>query len=154
LQASDIMTREVIFIAPETPVHEIAQTMLDRNIGALPVLRPNGSLAGLVTKADLIVQEAQPRFPRYLKFLDSVIFLESTREYEEELRKELATTAADLMTAPAISVPPSADVSRVANLMVEKHLSAIPVIAAGQLVGIVTRTDLVRLLAQQTADTE
>jgi CBS domain-containing protein len=154
LQASDIMTRDVHVVAPETPVHEIAQTMLDRNVSALPVLGPDGRLVGIVTEGDLIVQEAQPRFPRYLKFLDSVIFLESTREYEAELRKELATTAAELMTSPATSVPPDADVSRVATLMVEKHLTAVPVVAREQLVGIVMRTDLIRLLAPQTGSAE
>jgi len=147
LQAADIMTRELLTVAAETPVHEVAQIMLDRNIGALPVLGRDGRLVGIISKGDLVVQEARPRFPRYLKFLDGVIFLERTRDYEEELRKELATTAAELMTAPAHFLPPDADVSQVANLMVEKRIGAVPICAGeGQLFGIVTRSDLIRLL--------
>ena len=79
MQAADIMTRDVITVTPDVPVHEIARLMVERDISTIPVLDAGARLVGIVTEGDLIVQQATVRFPRYLKFLDSVGNRNSTR---------------------------------------------------------------------------
>src|SRR5690606_38755503 len=103
---------------------------------------------------DLIVRHANIRFPRYIKFLESVIYLESTEEYDEEVRRFLGSVAYEVMSSPAVTVGPEMDVADLAELMFDKKVNPVPVVDDdGRLIGIISRSDLVRLMIREGQET-
>jgi CBS domain-containing protein len=152
MQAKEIMTFPVFTITPDTPVAQIARLLREKHISGLPVVDDVGKVIGIVTELDLIKRHARVHFPVYLPFLDSLIFLESPRHYQEEVRRALGTTARDIMSQPVRAVTPETDVEEIATLMVEERTNPIPVRdEQGALVGIVSHTDVVRLVEQAEA---
>ncbi len=150
MQVSELMTREVITVYPDTPVVEIARKMLQNDISGIPVVDRDGRLVGIVTETDLVVRNANVHFPTFLQILDARIYLTSTRHFEEELRRALGTVAADVMTREVQTVKPDDDISVAATLMVDRGLNPIPVLNDGRLEGIISRSDIIRhILAQE-----
>ena len=146
MNVGDIMTREVVSVAPETPVSEIANLLYQYKICGVPVVQ-DGQIVGIVTEEDLIMRDAIIKEPHVISILDSVFYLGNKREFNDEMRHHLATTAAELMTNRVVSVPEDATVEQLASLMIKHEVNPVPVVnAAGQLSGIVSRADIVRLM--------
>ena len=148
MQASDLMTTDVITVSPETQVQDIARMLYERRIGGVPVVDGEGKLRGVVSEADLVVRAARPHFPRYIPFLEGIIFLENPAHYEQAVQKMLAVTAADIMTEKVITAPPTTPLEELATLMTEHNINRVVITKADHVVGIVTRGDIVRTLAQ------
>ncbi len=149
MKVSAIMTSPVVSVTPETKVSSIARLMVDHDIDGVPVVDATGKVVGVVTDSDLVVRNADLHFPRFIQFLDARIFLERQKPFEEEVRRMLGTAARDLMSTPPVVVGPEDDVDRAATLMMEKRIHTLPVVDAGRLVGIITQSDLVRLIADE-----
>jgi CBS domain-containing protein len=82
-------------------------------------------------------------FPFYIQFLDSFIYLESRKKFEERLRKTVGAFVKDVMTDGVHTVHPEDSVRQVASLMTEHRINRIPVVDAdGKLVGIVGRHEV------------
>lgn len=144
----DIMTREVITVSPDTSVKEIAELMLEKGIGGVPVVEDE-KLVGIVTEEDLIMKNVKLHFPTYIQLLDAVIYLESLKKYEDELRKAIGATAKDVMTRDVITIAPDASLEEAATLMVEKGISRLPVVEGEKLVGIITKRDILKSLSKE-----
>jgi len=144
MEVSALMSRPVISVRPDTSVAEVARTLLDHQIQGVPVVDSSGQVVGMVTESDIVVQNANVHFPTFLQILDARIYLTSPRRFEEELRRALGTTAQDVMTRRVWSVRPDDDISNAATLMVDHGINQIPIIAEGKLVGIVSRSDIIR----------
>lgn len=149
MKVSDIMTQPAIWVMPDTKVEEIARLLVEHNISGVPVVDDAGRVVGIVTETDLVVRNAELHFPRFLQILDSILYLESPKHFEEELRRMLATVAREVMSSPVIVVGPDDPLERAATLMVEKRVNPIPVVKDGKLVGIISRSDIVRLMARE-----
>ncbi len=149
MKVRSLMSSPVVSARPDMKVGAVARLLVDHDIDGLPVVDENGKVVGVVTDSDLIVRNADLHFPRFLQILDARIFLESPKQFDEEIRRLLGATAADVMSSPAITVGPDDDIDRAATLMMEKKIHILPVVEAGRLVGIVTQADLVRLIAEQ-----
>ncbi len=146
---SDIMTRVVVTVQPDTPVTEVARLFREKAISGMPVVDDEGEIVGIVTEVDLIARHARPHFPAYIQFLDGIIYLGSTKRYRESMRHILATTAGELMTTPVQTVAPSMDVQDLAAFMVDKRVNPVPVLDdERRLVGIVSHTDLLEMIVQ------
>jgi CBS domain-containing protein len=147
LTARDIMTPDPVTIGPEVSVTDAAHLMTTRHIGALPVVT-EGKMVGLVTEGDLIMQDAKVHFPTYLSLLGGYIFAPGASDrFESALRKAVAATISDVMTKDPITVTPDALVTDVATLLVERDIARVPVVEGDRVVGIVTKSDIVRSLA-------
>ncbi len=151
MQARDVMTADVVTLAPETPIPEIVRLFRTRGVSGAPVIE-GGRVIGIVTEIDLIARHARPHSPVYLPLLDARIPLAGQREYHEIVRRILGTTAREIMTAPVITADADLDVEEVATLMVENKASSIPVLSGGELVGIITHGDLIAHLEEVQAD--
>ena len=114
------MTRDVVTVRAETKIPAVVRLFRENSISGMPVVDAEGSLVGMVTELDLIARHARPHFPSYVAFLDSIIYLGSTKRYHESMRHILATTAGELMTAPVRTVGPDTDVQDLTELMVEE----------------------------------
>ena len=143
---AEIMTQEVLTVKKETTVRELAEIFVNRRIGALPVMDDNGMLIGIVTESDLVEQGKKVHLPTVISLFDWVIYLESEKTLENELKKMGGRTVADIYQPEAVSVSPTAPISEAADLMSNHHINAIPVLDNGVLVGIVARIDIIRTL--------
>ena len=152
MKAKDIMTEDVIRVKPDTPVSTAARLFREKALSGLPVVDDEGNLVGIVTEVDLIARHARPHFPAYVQFLDSIIYLESSKRFKESMRRILATAVSDLMTTPAQSVDPEMEVQDLAAFMVEHRVNPVPVVTEdGDLVGIVSHTDVLEMIERAQA---
>lgn len=135
MRADQIMTSPVTTVWPDTSLQDVAGLFIERGIGAAPVVDGLGRLLGIVTEADLLRAELTPDPRRHAR-----------RDAPDP--PPVPETAGEAMSSPVAAVPPDTDVADVARLMIDDHLTRIPVVAGGRLVGIVSRTDLLRVVAR------
>jgi len=138
MKVQDIMSRDVVTVSPGTSLKDVAQLLVRHRIAGIPVCDPDGHVVGVVSEADILWKEARPP-EKHPGLLDRV--LDAAYGDEERVTAE---TAADAMTAPALTIAPVATVDEAARLMIERSVNRLPVVEDGRLVGIVARADLVR----------
>jgi CBS domain-containing protein len=102
---------------------------------------------GLVTEGDLIVKDIKLEYPTYIHLLDGfIMYPPSTARFEHELKKAVAATVGDVMTADPVTIQADATVEDVASLLVDRDISRVPVLEGAGLVGIVTKSDVLRAI--------
>jgi CBS domain-containing protein len=138
MRVEKIMTRDVLTVAPETSLREVALFLSTNHVSGVPVCAPDGSVLGIVSEADIVRREEgfSPNPGRVSSWL--------LRKIDGELDRIGARTAGEAMTAPALTARPGQQVSDVARLMTLHKINRLPVVSYGRLVGIVSRADLVR----------
>jgi len=143
LTAKEIM--EAPFsVEPELPVLSLAKQLLEKRLDGACVVE-DGKLLGVVTSMDLIFQEKNPHLPPMLTFMDIMIPLESPSRIKQELKKIAGVWVKDIMTTYPYTVKPETSLADIATMMVEKHITILPVLEEEQkLVGIVTKSDVLR----------
>lgn len=147
LRARDLMSTEVAKVPPETPVAAIARMFADRGISAAVVAEGDGSLLGLVTEADLVrrLADEDEASPRWLSRL-----LESPAAKAERYARSHGVSAREVMTTQLISVGPEESAAHAARLMEDHRIRRVLVTEGGRLLGLVSRSDILRsLVAQQ-----
>lgn len=143
--ARDIMTRDVITVHPDDDVEKAARLLLEHHISGLPVVDGAGKLVGIVSEADLVLQEKGVRGPLYTVFMGGILYLENPRRFDEEFRRAVARKIGDLMSKKLYTVSPDDPVTKVAAIMVDKGVNRVPVVDREQrLVGIISRHDIIR----------
>lgn len=149
MRARDVMQRDVQTVSPEATVREVAEKLAQAAYTGLPVVDEQGKLVGIVTEADLLMQLKPLELPKMFPFLGGVVYLESPRRFEEQLRKATATLVRDVMTKDVVTVTEDTPLQELASIMVEKRINRLPVVDNGRLVGIVTRDDIIRAVHLQ-----
>ena len=144
--ARDIMTRDVITVEPETSVEDAAKLMSKHRVSGLPVVK-DGKMLGIVSEKDLIVKDKKLHFPEYINLIGGIIYVESYRKFREEFKKYIAVRVEELMTTEVEIIEPDTPVNEIATLMSREEINRLPVLEDGKLIGIVTRADLVRNMA-------
>lgn len=148
MKAKDIMTRDVITVRPDTSVEVIARLLTEHHISGVPVIDDQGRVVGIVSESDLFLKEkgipfSAVKLPSLFKqWVDPV----RLTEIYEGARQH---TAAEVMTREVICAEAEDDVGGVAWLMAQHHLKRVPVLRNGVLVGIITRADVIRMLARE-----
>jgi CBS domain-containing protein len=136
MRVRNLMTTDVITIGPDASLKEAARRMLEARVSGLPVTDDEGRLLGIVTEADFVAGEADRRAPvraGLLRFLDRRHGIPS-----QERR------VADVMTRPVITISPGADHADAARLMLKEGVKRLPVVDAGRLIGVLSRSDTLR----------
>ena len=145
---ADIMTRDPVTVTPETPLTEVIRTIAERKISGLPVVDDAGKLVGVISETDLMWRETGVTPPPYIMLLDSVIYLENPGHYERELHKALGQTVKEAMSQNPITVAPEKPLREAAQILHEHKIHRLPVLNGdGQVVGILTRGDIIRAMA-------
>jgi CBS domain-containing protein len=147
LKVREIMQTNVITAKPDTTVGELADILAQNKISGVPVVDDQGRVLGMVSEADIILQDADLHFPYYIQFLEMVIYLQSVHKFEERVRKSIGSKVTEIMSDEVVSVSPDASVREVATLMTDRDVNRLPVTQDEILVGIVTRGDIVRAIA-------
>ena len=132
----DVMTAGVVTADRNMSYKQTAKLMTDQRISAIPVVAKGGRVVGVVSEAD-VLRKAERRPSRW-----TVLSGRARRDRA----KARARTAGQLMTSPAITIHPDASLSAAARLMNAHHMRRLPVVnAAGDLIGIVSRRDLMKV---------
>ena len=146
----DIMTKNVITCSTDTSIQEAARLMYLNGLTGLPILDNADKLVGIITEGDLVKLEGPLHLPAILSVLGSFIYLDNPvngDEIEKQLHILTATKVQDLMSKDPVTVSHEASVTELAEIFLHKKVNPIPVMAGDRLVGIVSRADIVKLLA-------
>lgn len=147
---TDVMTANPAVVKPNTPLKEAIKLLAQKQISGLPVVDEEGKLVGVLSEADLMWQETGVDPPPYFMFLDSVIYLQNPSRYEKELHKALGQTVGEVMTDHAISITGDRSLKEAAQLMHKREVRRLPVVDNDhKVVGIITRGDIVRTMANE-----
>ena len=149
MKARDIMSTKVVTVSPSTSVRDIAALMVEKHVSGLPVLNDNGTLVGMVSEGDLLRRPeigTQKHRRRWVSFFTGV------DSQAREFTKSHALRAGDVMTEQVIHVSEETPLADVVGLMEKHNIKRLPVLTDGELVGIVSRADLLRALAARQAD--
>jgi CBS domain-containing protein len=147
LTAADVMTGAVITVGPDTPVYEVAKLLYTRHISGVPVVGEEGHVLGIVSEGDLIghtqVAGEQRQSWWHSLFTDSAALAQT-------YAKTHGRTARDVMTTDVVTVLETTSIADIARTLERHRIKRVPVVRSGKLVGIVTRSTLLQVLA--TAD--
>ncbi len=147
LVASDVMTRGVATVAADTKLRDVAKAMVTHHVSGLPVVDAEGKVVGVVSEADLIRTDdvTEKKVDWWLHVLADGYqlapeFLLAINESDRPV--------ASVMHSEVISVAPQASLHEVSQFMTQHNIKRVLVLDEGRLVGIVSRTDLVRAMAK------
>jgi CBS domain-containing protein len=145
MRAHQIMTRQVITVAIGAPIVEAANTMLQNHISGLPVVDKAGKLVGIVSQGDFIRRAeigTQRKRGRWLKLLLG------PGKVASDFVHERGRKVGEIMTLDPCTVTEDATLEDVVQLMEQKNVKRLPVLRGDQLVGIVTRSNLLQAVAE------
>jgi CBS domain-containing protein len=141
---ADVMSTKVIAVTRSAEFKEIARVLREFRVSACPVVNSSGRVIGVVSEADLLYKAADCDLP---------VGLIRLRWKLGEESKITAVTASQLMTTPAVTIHEDAPVQVAARVMRDRRLKRLPVVGArGELIGIVSRVDLLGVYDRPDAD--
>jgi CBS domain-containing protein len=141
-RVKDVMTTEVVVVRRDTTFKEMAATLRRYRVSALPVVDDAGRVVGVVSEADMLVKEAlaDPGIAAGLL-------------HQKDVRKAEGLIAGDLMTHEVVTVSPEDPVEQAARMMHFLRIKRLPVVnSGGQLVGIVSRSDVLAVFDRTDED--
>ena len=149
LIAKDIMTKGVITVKLDTPLTELSTILVKCNISGVPVVDASGALVGIVTENDLISQNKRLHIPTVVSFLDAAIYLESSKKFEQDVKRMAATTVGEICSRKVTTITEETPLIDIATIMTEKKIHLLPVVKDNTLVGIIGKHDVVKAVARQ-----
>jgi CBS domain-containing protein len=141
MQAKDVMTQPVIAVSPEDSVFEAGRLMLQNKISGLPVLDRAGNLTGIITEGDFLRRKETGTLRRRPRWLE---FLVGSGKLAQEYVHASGRKVHEVMTAEVHSVPEDAPLQEVVAAMEKYRVKRVPVVRGAQVIGIITRTNLLR----------
>jgi CBS domain-containing protein len=140
----DVMVAPVITVGPSATVQEVAKLFLEKRISAVPVLDDKGKLAGIVSEGDLLhrVEAGTERHRSW--WLRALI---DSDTLAAEYVKSHGRKVSDVMTRDVITASPEMPLHEVASLMEKNAIRRLPILENGQVVGIVSRANLLQAVA-------
>ncbi len=143
-----VMTTDVLTFHRDDTVESAARALSGRRLGGAPVVDDDDLVVGLLEDDDLIVQDSRLHFPTVISVLGGYLTLPSSvSRFEDDLRKAVGVTVADVMDADPPTCRPGDTLETVATVMHDRGVSRLPVVdEGGRVVGIVSRGDIVRTI--------
>jgi CBS domain-containing protein len=141
----NVMTTPVIGVDPTASVADAARLMLGHKISGLPVMTPAGELVGMISEGDFLRRSelgTDPHLAGLMRFLES-----SGRQADTYVHTH-GRKVAEVMTTRLRTVPPGAALADAVEIMLKHHVKRLPVVEGGRIVGIVSRSDLMRTLLE------
>ena len=132
-------------------VQRVVETLRDHELSGVPVVNDGGRCVGIITEEDLVLagENEDLHLPHYFQLFGGFVFLEPLSHFEERLRKAVASTAEDLMTADPVTIEPDASAEEAARVIARSKHNRLPVVEHGRLVGVVTRLDVLEALTRE-----
>ncbi len=146
IRVEQVMTRDVGTVAPDAPIADVVNLLVNQAYRAVPVVDPDGRLLGIITDGDLLRRAGVPRAAQ-----QHALTPEAFQALLAELRAR-DQTAADIMTRELITLQPDTSLAEAMRIMTGHGLKRLPVVdSQGRLQGILSRIDVLRTLGQRPA---
>lgn len=149
MRAHQIMTGRVVTVLPSAPISEAVQKMLENHISGLPVLDQSGKLVGIVSESDFLRRSelgTQRKRPSWLHY-----FLGPARSADDFVR-ERGRRIEDVMTRDLVTADEETPLDEIVGLMEKNGIKRLPVLRDNKLVGIITRSNLLRAVASMARE--
>jgi CBS domain-containing protein len=149
MNALDVMTQSIVSVRPEASVLEAARLMLQHKVSGVPVVDAGGALVGVVTEGDFLRRAeigAERRRPRWIEFFTG------PGQLAEEYIQASGRRVQDIMSTQVCTATEATSLREMAQLMETRGIKRLPVMRGSDLVGIVTRADLVRAVVSLAED--
>ena len=143
MNVADVMSRAVVTVMPGHSVRHAAQIMLDHKVSGVPVVDGEGQLVGILTEGDLLRRVEYGLTGSRPHWIKSVASEGAARDFV----KSHSWRVADVMSKPVVTVTEATTLADVAVLFGTRGIKRAPVVRSGVLVGVVSRTDLLRIIA-------
>jgi CBS domain-containing protein len=146
--ARDIMTSDVVTVPPDFSVRHVARILLRHHVSAVPVVDSAGVPVGIISEGDLVARSATDRESRRDWWL---AMLAEGEHLNDEFYTYVNTdvrAAHQIMVSPVVTVSEDTEVAEIAKLLATYRIKRVPVVRDGRIVGIVSRADLVRAMAE------
>jgi CBS domain-containing protein len=144
MKASDVMTRLVITTTPDAPIEDVARLMVLHRFSGVPVVDASGDVVGMITEGDLLRRAETGTEKKHSGWLRLLI---GPGRLAQEYAQAHARKVEDVMTRPVVSAAPETPLAEVVALMESRRVKRLPVIEKGRLIGLVSRADLLKALA-------
>jgi CBS domain-containing protein len=151
MNASDVMTTKVITARSDQTMQEVAELLLLKHISGMPVVDQSGKLVGMISEGDLLRRADEGVWPKawgppprrgwITLLMDGAVL--GTEHVQQRDRK-----VADIMTREIISAKPDTPISDIAALLVHHRIKRVPIVLDGEIVGIVSRANLIQAFAE------
>ena len=149
MKARDVMVSPVITVEPTSSVKQVARTLMEHGISAVPVVNGQGKLVGIVSEGDLL-HRVETATERKHSWWLRIVAGDGT--LAADYAKAHARKVADVMTQEVITATPDTPLDEIAMLLEKHSIKRVPIVDNGQLVGIVSRANLVQALASARTD--
>lgn len=147
----DLMTTGVLTVKAETPVSEVADILHTHGFNGIPVVNEQGTILGLITERELFSADSKFYLPGFMRILQDAKFLGGDKELPYAAQQLTKIAAKDIMTGTAYFASPEMPIEGLAEVFMNKNQNPIPVVDhANKLLGIISRSDLIKLLAPPT----
>lgn len=146
-KGKDIMTKDVITVTKGMTIEELARLFSRHDISGAPVVDEEGKLTGIVTENDLIKMEQRLHIPTVITIFDAVIYLGSSKKFEEDIKRMAAIRVEDIYKKDVVTVNENTTIQEIATIMCEKNIHHLPVVKKGKIVGIIGKKDIVKAIA-------
>ncbi|MFQ5673434.1 MAG: CBS domain-containing protein [Nitrospinales bacterium] len=147
LTARNIMSEDVVTIKKDASIDELAAMFIKHKVNGIPVVGDADEVIGIVTEGDLIEQNKNLHIPTVITLFDAVIFLESNKKFEAEMKKLAATKVGDICQFKVVTVSPDEPVARVAAIMADENIHTLPVVENGKLAGVIGKLDVIKAMS-------
>ncbi len=145
MQASDIMTPEVVTVGRDTSLADVIRLMLTHRISGLPVVEA-GTVVGIVSEGDLLRRPETGTERRRRHWLELLSFSDTAAA---DYVRTHGMTAGEVMTTEVVTIADTTPIADIAEVLESQGMKRVPVLRAGKLVGIVSRADLLRSLGSK-----
>jgi nucleotide-binding universal stress UspA family protein/predicted transcriptional regulator len=141
----DLMTRDVEVVTESEAVSSVLRKLLRRRVSGAPVIDASGQLVGVVTEHDLLTW--------HNRMLDELSKDESSLDPAKYAERLEADTIASIVTRPAVAIDADAGLTAAIRMLLDRGLRRLPVTDDGRLVGIISRADILKGMAEHWSST-
>ena len=143
ISVSDIMTVNVITVKKDADIHEVSKLLSENKISGLPVVDDESRVIGIITEADVLSMAGMKHGHTFKDIIRHILG-------EPLSERKAGNRVKDVMTSPAITIKPDADIREVARILDERRIKRLPVVDdENQLIGIISRADIVRVTGKK-----
>ncbi len=138
MKVSEIMTKKVYTISPDSTLKECAEALNKYNINGLVVVEKE-KVVGVITRSDIF----KAILPRYPDIIEEERYVSDLEYVEERANKLFEMEVKDIMGAPPITVNSDMPIVKAGSTMILRRVKQVPVVDKGKLVGVITLTDII-----------
>jgi CBS domain-containing protein len=146
MRVRDAMTRNVLSVNKFEDISRAVNLLADKNISGLPVVDRENRVVGIISEADVVSMVGPRRAHTFKELLRSIVG-------HPLPERKMGHIVGDIMTSPAVTVYPDAEISEVVRLMDGHRIRRLPVVDKDQrLVGLISRSDIVKAMGRKLSE--